>query len=562
MDGKALMKYYEALLRIRQPWESLWREIAEFIVPRRYPGMGGTVLTPSTAPEARLFDGTAVHAHQINAAGCLAWMTPADSAWFGFNPPRNIKDDSAKKWLAEAGEASRETLARTNFYTAIHEAYLDRSGFGTCALYCEPDDEDSVFFQCWSTGTFVIGEDHKGRVNTVGREFELTAEQAVEKFGEENVSKKIRDAVKKGGDSLLEKFNFVHLILPRSEKDRQKEGATLQQQMPWACYYVDKTEQKVVRETGYPNFPVMVSRYLEWGTGTGGVYGWSPAFAALPAARQVNFLQKYMDALAEKMAFPPWLVPADMEGEVDPNAAGVTYIPKSLQAHEIPREMPTQGRYDVGVDRVRERQAEINKAFHVDMFQMLASMEKSHQMTAREISERASEKLVTFSPTFARMTTELLNPLCRWLFTELLGQGVFGDIKQIPPALLSEDQAQIRSPHIRYSSRIALALEQLPTIGMFRTLELAGMIAAGTQSPAVFDNLDVDKAVRAAHLSNGGSADVLVPVNQVQQLRQARAEAQKKAEEMAMAEQAAGAAGKLGGIKADSPVAKLLNPAA
>ncbi|MTW08805.1 hypothetical protein GM524_13135, partial [Streptococcus pneumoniae] len=80
------------------------------------------------------------------------------------------------------------------------------------------------------------------------------------------------------------------------------------------------------REGGYPELPVFVSRYLEWGSGTGRCYGWSPAFFALREARQVNFLQKMMDALAEKSAFPPVLAPEELEGEIDPNAMGVTYF--------------------------------------------------------------------------------------------------------------------------------------------------------------------------------------------------------------------------------------------
>ena len=559
-DGKRLCKYYQALLTVRRPWEALWQEIAQYVIPRKYPGMNGTVLIPTTDVESRLFDSTAVQAHQVNAAGCLAWMTPADSAWFNFRPPGAMKDDAAKRWLADASETARETLGRTNFYLAAHEAYLDRSSFGTCAIYCETDEQDGAFFQAWSCGTFVIGEDHRGRVNTVIREFTLTAEQAVEKFGEEAVSKEIRDAIKAGGDSLLKRFDFLHFVMPRSKEDQARPGK-LQIRMPIAAYYVEKKTEQIVRESGYQNMPVMVSRYLEWGTGTGGCYGWSPAFAALPEARQVNFLQKYMDALAEKMAFPPWLAPDDMEGEIDPNAAGVTYIPRGLQAHEVPRELPPQGRYDVGKDRVVERQNAINKAFHVDMFQMFASMERQAQMTAREVAERTAEKLVTFSPTFARMTSEILGPLCRWLFIELLGQGAFGDLMAIPPALLGPDGKSIKEPSVKYSSRIALAMEQLPTIGVWRTLDLATQIAAGSGNPAVFDNIDWDKALRDAAVSNGASASVIIPMNVVRELRDARAVAAQQAEQMAMAEQAAGAASKLGSVPPESPVAQALTAA-
>lgn len=551
VDARKLCEYHRALLAQRAPWETLWQEIATYVVPRRVPGMGGTVMTPSTAPENRLFDTTAVQAHQTNAAGCVAWMTPADSAWFNFTPPRTIKEDGARRWLAECGQTARERLGVSNFYTAIHECFLDAAAFGTMALYAEPDDEEGVFFQCWPVGTFCISEDHKGRVETVIREFELTAEQAGEKFGEQNLSADIQKKIKNGGEAALEKFKFLHFVMPRPETKRE---GTAQQQMPVACYYIEKDKNLLVKESGYQRMPVFVSRYLEWGTGTGGCYGWAPAFSALPEARQVNFLQKFMDALAEKLAFPPWLAPEEMEGEIDPNAAGVTYFAKGLQAHELPREMPPAGRYDVGKDRVIERQTAINKAFHVDLFQMFASMDKPGQMTAREVAERTAEKLVQFSPTFARRSSEVLTPLLRWLFLELLVQGDFGRVEDWPQELLSPDGTGIALPVIQFSSRIAIAMQQLPTIGAFRTLEMAAEIVKMSGSPAVLDNLEVDKILREAAITNGMSAENLVPEYVVADLRKARAQAQQQAEQMAAMEQMASAAGKVGGIKKDAAI--------
>ena len=123
-------------------------------------------------------------------------------------------------------------------------------------------------------------------------------------------------------------------------------------------------------------------------SGPAGPRDWSrQANCFLPEARQVNFLQKMMDALAEKMAFPPVLAPEELEGEIDPNAHGVTYFSRDLASGgSLPKEWMTQGRYDVGLQRIQERQKAINEAFHTDLFQMFAQIQK--QMTAREVAER------------------------------------------------------------------------------------------------------------------------------------------------------------------------------
>lgn len=558
VNVRKLLELYQGLVSIRAPWLTLWEDIALYVMPRRYPGMNSTIPSPGTEAESRLFDTTAIQAHQTNANGCLAWMTPQESSWFAFTTPAQLKDDSAKQWLHKATETAREALASSNFYLAVHEFYLDRSAFGTAALYCEPDDQEPVYFQHWPVGTFVAGENHKGQVDTVIREFKLTATQAVDKFGEDKVSEKILKAYRLGGQKALEQFEFLHFIMPRKAKDRSK--GTPQQRMPIACYYVEKDGQRLCKESGYEEMPVMVSRYLQWGTGTGSVYGWSPAFSALPEARQVNFLQKMMDALAEKMAFPPWLAPEDLEGEIDANAAGVTYFSRDLQPHQMPKEMPPQGRYDVGKDRVIERQNAIKEAFHVGLFQMFAEMERTAQMTAREVQERASEKLVQFSPTFARLTTELCNPLLRWLFSTLVVQEAFGSVDEIPSALKVQlqDGVFVVPPQVQYSSRIALALRNLPTVGLWRTLELAGSIAQATGDPSVFDNFDMDDAVRSAAVNDGVSADSIVPVHKRDQKREARALAAMEAQQMQQMLAGAEMASKVGGIKPDSVVGKQL----
>jgi hypothetical protein len=467
--ARRIEERHQALRGARSPWETLWQEIAKYVMPRRTPGLNGTVQTPSTVNEEQLFDTTAIRANMTLANGQLAWMSPLEAAWFAFEA-RPGQGDDVKRWLARATKIARDELAVSNFYTAVHEFYLDRGAFGTACLYVEAGRRNTINAQTWPVGSFVIDEDENGVVDTVIREFQLTARQAVQKFGEANVSEKCRKAA---GESAKahERMRYLHAIYPREDAERDQaklDGAN----MPIASVYLEVDGCHVCQVSGYEEMPVMVSRYLEWGSGTNGCYGWSPAFAALPEARQLNFLQKMMDALAEKMAFPPVLAPEELEGEIDPNAHGVTYFSKDLASGgNLPKEWMTQGRYDVGLQRVSERQRAINDAFHVDLFQMFAQIQK--QMTAREVSERAQEKLIQFSPTFSRLTSELFNPLLERVFGILLRAGRLGALEQIPPGMvqiIGPGQGYVAPPNVQYSSRIALALRALPSLGYHRTL--------------------------------------------------------------------------------------------
>lgn len=549
--GQRILERYEALKAIRTPWETLWADIAKYVAPRRAPGMNNTVSSPTVDNEAKLFDTTAVQANMTLANGQLAWMSPLEVPWFSFEAPKSLAEDDVKTWLSKSTDTAREELATSNFYTAVHEFYLDRGAFGTACLYVEPGKKKTINAQVWPVGSFVLDEDDEGNVDTVMREFKLTPRQAVQKFGLQNVSAKIQKLFQEGGQKAHEKLVFVHAIMPR--EDAQRDKAKLDDtNMPIASIYLEKDGHHICKQSGYEELPVFVSRYLEWGTATGILYGWAPGFAALPECRQLNWLQEMMDALAEKAAFPPVLAPEELEGEIDPNAMGVTYFSKDLiAANSLPKEWMTQGRYDIGQVRVEAKQKAIKEAFHVDLFQMFAQLNK--QMTAREVGERAQEKLIQFSPTFSRLTTELFNPLLERIFGILLRVGKLGPIEKIPGVLVQDmgnGMGLIPSPKVRYSSRIALTLASLPSIGYARTLE---RLATTVQvNPGVLDNFDFDKLERGAALADGLSADCLVPMDNVIKLREARAaEAAKQAQFMA-AREAANTAATIGKIPADS----------
>ena len=548
----ALEDRFGSLKQLRQPWETLWQEIAKYVMPRRVPGLNGSIQGPGTSNETLLFDTTAVDANMTLANGQLAWMSPLEASWFAFEPQK--KSDAAKLWLSECTGTAREALASGNFYTAVHEFYLDRSAFGTACLYVEQGMKSPINAEVWPVGTFVIDEDAEGNVDTVIREFQLSPRQAAAKFGEDKLSPKMREML---GDPkrMHEKCKFLHCIQPRNERDKKKVDDV---NMPIQSVYMEREGCHIVKDSGYEEMPVMVSRYLQWGSGTGSFYGWAPSFVALPEARQLNFLEKMMDALAEKKAFPPVLAPEELEGEIDPNAMGVTYFSRDLgTSGQMPREWMTQGDYAIGFQRAEVRRDAIRRAFHVDLFQMFAQVEK--QMTAREVSERSSEKLIQFSPTFSRLTTELFNPLLERVFAILLRNGSFTQPPEEMVMPLGDGRGFLPPPKVAYNSRIALALRALPALGYARSLER--LMVVYQLQPDVLDNYNFDNAERDTALADGVPASFMRAEPLVKKTREARAEAQAQAAQMQQQAMAAESLGKVGGIKGDSIVGQQLEGA-
>jgi hypothetical protein len=326
--------------------------------------------------------------------------------------------------------------------------------------------------------------------------------------------------------------------------------------MPIASCYVERDKKLVVKNSGFQEQPFFCTRYLRWYNDH--AYGWSPAWMALSEARQLNFLQKQLDALAELAAFPRFLVPDSHEGQVDFRASGVTYF-DAANPQAIPREWATTGRYDYGKDRAVEKQKAINDAFHVDLFKLFANLDRP-QMTAREVSERASEKLIQFSPTFSRMTGELYTPLLTRVWAICARNGVFPPPPQELIMQQNDGSAAIPPPQVTYSSKIALAIKGLENSSLMNVMET--WLPVSQQRPEIMDNVDWDKTFRDSVRNAGLPRRWLAEAEQVQEVRQQRAQAQQEAQKQAQQAQMAESVSKLGGIKQDSMVGQMASSGA
>jgi hypothetical protein len=91
-----LMRHQD-LASERAPWDVVWQELAEFCLPRKAE-ISAKRSMPDTSRHDVLFDTTAMQGAATLANGQLAYITPADSRWFVYEPPRGVNSDRAKQW--------------------------------------------------------------------------------------------------------------------------------------------------------------------------------------------------------------------------------------------------------------------------------------------------------------------------------------------------------------------------------------------------------------------------------------------------------------------------------
>ncbi len=522
-----------------------WQSLANYIMPSQ--SAINTQKLPGTTSgwTDRIYDITAILAAGVLSAGQRNWLTPSSEPWAAFESPEFLKGqgmeeklDEASQWLANATEVVMKKLAMSNFYGQINIDYDIVGVFGTGMLFAEPGKSTRLNFRQFKPWFLTIEENDEGIVDSVQREFELTTRQAVQQFGLENVGEKIAKAYKTGGAQLSKKWKFLHSCFPREDSKRIK-GRMTGEAKAIASVYISVEDVKCCEVSGYDEMPYLCSRFRSWGAET--CWGYGPAYLALPEIRQLNYVAQYRDALAELKAYPRLLYPDNLEGDVDLRAGGVTTFDTTV-ANGKPEEWMTVGDDRAAEENMARKIEVINRAFYVDMFTMLAQLEKK-DMTAYEIAQRLGEKLEQFTPVFDRRVTEFLNPLLKRCFGICFRAGDFGE----PPEslMVSTDGGKTRElamPQIAITSRISLALRALQNQGLVNSL---GAMEPYIQvKPEILDNLEFDDAFRTLMRNNGVAANLITPLRKMAKMRELRAQ-------QAAAQQAAELAERMGGTMKD-----------
>ncbi len=501
-----ILSIYQSLKAQRAPWESWWDELREYVMPSR-------IEEDSLIPDAshKLYDTTAVEACQKLASGHMSYITPSNELWFKWASPDPSAPDEAQSWYQKCSEIANNELAMSNFYTELHECFLDRVGFGTGSLFCGSTKAGRLHFRHVPCGEFVCNYEDDGALSVYIREFQLSASQAAYQFGERALGERARQLLKDPSRALDSSLRFLHMVRRRAQRERGRASA---KHMPYESIYYCMEDDHIVEESGYHEFPYMVTRFLKWGQGS---YGIAPARLVYPDIKQTQFLNRILDMLGEVAAFPRILELANQVGEVDLRAGGRTLINAESAALGFPREWATQGRYDVGMDRLKQKQDSIQRAFFVPMLELWQN--NKQQITAAEVYARENERVMLFSPSFTLFVTDC-QPMMERIFATLFRLGRF---PKPPASILKADQqgeAEIEQPRVIYQGRIATVMRRMQTEGMEKTLlRLQNMSAL---SPQLVDHVDIERSFRFASRMDGIPEELLRPERAVKQLREQR----------------------------------------
>jgi hypothetical protein len=540
------LKTFERLKTSRvSTHDQIWQEIADYVSPRKA-GITSKRYMPDSNKEAQIYDATATDSVQRAVAAYTSWTTPASQPWIALKPNLKLKtSDAVKGWLAECSQIlNQEVNSRSNFQLERLESVADLWNFGTTAIFSEMGEGNRLRFEKIKIGTYVFELDPFGKVYRFIREFELTAEQAQQKFGDENLPKVIKDCLIGENANKSKSFEFIHIVEPRDPSRVGSNEYNIKTKKKYLSAYVEKSSAKIVQEGGYDGFPYTVGRYLSYDSllGNSG-WGYGPGFAILPEARQLNFIQQMMDVFAEKQVFPPMAVPDTFEGSLKTAARAINYYPQGMGPEAI-AQIPVTGEWSVALERVRMRQDMIKRLCSLDMFQMFAQIDR--EMTAYEVAQRAGEKLDTVGPIYHRDVRETIEPQLRRAFDLCAENGLLPLPPQEAYELVGRGFVQVSDPEIQLTSRLAMAIDSWNARGADEVMQTA--VSLATIDPTIMDNINTGFYIREKSRLVGAPEGLLRPQEEIDAIQQQRAQAQQAQQAAMMAKEMSGAVKDIGGI--------------
>lgn len=491
----------------RSSFINYWKDIGTYIRPSRprfFLGEGNR----GDRRNLKILDTTATYSSRTLAAGMMSGITSPSRPWFRLaTPDTDLNEyDSVKWWLYTVAERMRSVFLKSNFYNSMSVIYGDVGDFGTGAISIEEDVNKTIRTNTFPIGSYMIGQDFAGRVNTFVREFRMTVRQVVEQFGKKemttgsvdwsNFSSYVKNMWDQGNYETW--VDLVHVIMPNDKYDPEKLESkhkkfisvyyerglgTGNSSTIYSSYFgvIAGTEDKILSEKGYDYFPVKCPR---WFTSGEDVYATDcPGMTALGDVKQLQLGAKRILQAVDKMINPPMLGHVSLMDKKTTMLPGGTTWVDDLTVGGLKPLHEVQPQVLMAENIQQQCRTRIQRAYYEDLFLMLANLDR-RDITATEINQRYEEKLLILGPVLERMNYDALDPIIESVFQIMLEKG---QIPRPPPEL---EGMELK---VEYVSVMAQAQKLLSLSGIERFASFIGRVAP--MKPDIVDKISFDQMI-------------------------------------------------------------------
>ncbi len=552
---RKILERHKRLKTEKDPWLNTWQILSQFVRTLKQ--------TFSTEPAqgqfltGKIFDGTAPKANNKMASSMQAMLFPSAKNSFRIGPPDDADDSLRTKEVKDWYEYVTTVIQQTcdneagGLTTSLSEVFNDLGAFGTCGISVleNYDQEDGnavdVKFGVVDVKTACIDVGADKRIDTVYIETRKTVRQLVHEYGVEKVSKKTREMWEK--QKFDEKVTCLHAVEPRLDR---VVGGLSNLDMPFASVHIEVESQHILAESGFTELPFKISRFM---VAPNEIYGRGPAQEALPDIIEVNALRESTIGATEKILDPPLAM-------LDDGAAGGGVLDTSAGAlnvrmldgfmrdsnRPLVEQIFTIQELRTAKERILELQDNIDEFFYLPEF--LGIMEITKRMTLGEADMQNDIRMQSLTGIFARQQMELTLPVVERTMRIQLGRGRLGVIegseedvamrvdgiepKYIPMAVVARMLQGKNFAKVIFICPAARIMRNDELTGIQKTLGYAASIAEVV--PDVMDNFDVDRAMHIVQDLYGASSEIMRSKDEIDQIREQRAQMQAQAQELQM----------------------------
>jgi hypothetical protein len=511
----------------RYSWWVHWRELADYILPRRYKWL----VTPNQMARGSpinqyILDSTATISARNLASGMMSGITNPGRPWFKLKIGRmdSTTTSPISLWLAQCERLMMLVFQESNFYNAMAVMYFDLVVFGTAAVLIYEDFNDVV--RCYNPclGEFYLDQNDKYRFDTFYREFTLTIPQVVDKFGYDNCSQSVKVLYDTGEAALTREIIVAHAIEPNN--DGRKFGLSERFSYREVYWEWGQSNEYVLSKRGFFEAPMVCPR---WDLVSNDPYGRSPGMDALPDTKQLQLETKRKAQAIDKHVNPPMV--ADIQLKNQPASllpGGVTYV-AGIQSGKTPGFAPVyQVNPDLGamMEDLKEIKSRISEIFFNNLFKAASMYEPKSNVTATEWDMRKAESLVMLGPVLERLYDEGIKPAIERTWAIMVRSGI------LPPA---PREIAGQPMEIEFISMLSMAQQAAATAGIERIFGIVGNLAG--IDPAATDNVDIDFGLDKMSELLGNDPRLIRSPEQLDAIRAKREQqaAQQQAQEQALA---------------------------
>ena len=506
------------------------KELADYFAPNSVQFLVDDV-NKARKKAKKIVDSTPLIAVRNFSSGMMTGATSPTRRWFKTVLMNKDVENSheVKDWCARQAELTRKILYSSNFYQVLPSVYKHLGIFSFAALALIPDFDTVVKFKLLPIGSYFYSKNYKDVIDTVCRNFMMSAKDLIDEFGIENVSDNVRDSVEKNPDKM---FEVVHFVEPNKNYIK---NSSVKYEKKYVSVYYEAKNDKFLRMSGFSKFPFVVFENGSVGENNYPTEG--IGYQALPDVKQLMTMVTEYAKAVKKIISPAIKGPASLKGKgladtpshynvTDENGVGISPV------YEVnPRILELKQEKDELKETIKEH-------FYNDLFAMILNTAERSR-TATEVNELKEEKMVLLSPLLEQIHSALRQVL-DWIFTEEDEKGI------LPPY---PDIIQGQEIEVEFVSTLAQAMKAQNIASMERfTTFVANMGQA--IDPILLKKIQGEKMIDDyADFANIDPSQV-TPTEVIEELR-AVAEAKEQQQEMMQQIQAGGQFVKnMGGVDA------------